>query len=66
MTAHRTLRLHRETLTDLTPADLRGVAGGSYTTSFEQCPTWWCTPVVNAVVETVRRVTAETSVAGCA
>jgi hypothetical protein len=66
MTAHRTLRLRKETLTDLTPADLRGVVGGSYTTSFESCPTWWCTPVIFAVEETVRRVTAETSVAGCA
>ena len=66
MTAKRQLRLRKETLTDLTPTDLRGVVGGTYTTSFESCPTWWCTPVVYAVQETVRRVTAETSVADCA
>jgi len=66
MTVHRTLRLRKETLTELTSADLRGVIGGTYTTSFEMCPTWWCTPVVGALEETVRRVTAETTVASCA
>jgi hypothetical protein len=66
MTAHRTLRLRREALTELTAPDLRGVVGGTYTASFEMCPTWWCTPVVGAVVETVRRVTAETTVVDCA
>ena len=65
MNATRTLRLRKETLTELTPTDLRGVVGGTYTTSFEQCPTWWCTPVIWAVQETVRRITAETSVADC-
>ena len=65
MSANRSLRLRRETLTELTTVELQGVAGGSYTTSFEQCPTWWCTPVVYAVQETVRRVTAETSVDTC-
>lgn len=65
MPANRTLRLRKETLAELTTVELRGVAGGSYTTSFESCPTWFCTPVVNAVRETVRRVTAETSVDTC-
>ena len=61
----RTLRLRKETLTELTPRELQDVNGASYTTSFESCPTWWCTPVIWAVQETVRRVTAETSVQTC-
>jgi hypothetical protein len=66
MTGRRTLRLRKESLTELTPSDLRGVVGATYTTSFEMCPTWWCTPVLGAVQETVRRVTAETSANTCA
>lgn len=66
MNADRRLQLRKETLTELTPSDLRGVVGGTFTTSFESCATWWCTPVIYAVQETARRVTAETSVADCA
>lgn len=65
MANHRTLRLRKETLTELTPVELRDVAGGSYTTSFESCPTWFCTPLIWAAQETVRRITAETSVDTC-
>ena len=65
MQPSRTLRLRKETLTELTPADLRGVAGGSYTTSFESCPTWWCTPVVTAIARAATEVVTETTVAGC-
>lgn len=65
MPASRNMRLRKETLTELTPDELGGVAGASYTTSFESCPTWFCTPLIYAVQETVRRVTAETSVADC-
>lgn len=61
----RSMRLRKETLGELAPAELAGIAGGSYTTSFESCPTWFCTPLIQAVGETVRRLTAETSVDGC-
>lgn len=64
--ADRSLHLRKETLTELTSQDLRNVNGASYTTSFEMCPTWWCTPVINAATEVARRVTEETSVQTCA
>lgn len=65
MPAHRTLRLRKETLAELTTDDLTRVVGGTYTTSFESCPTWICTVVVNLARELVRVVTVETSIDTC-
>jgi hypothetical protein len=63
--SRRTLRLRKETLTELTPLEMRSVNGGTYTTSFESCPTWICTPLIYAAQEVVRRATAATSVDTC-
>ena len=65
MSAARTLRLRKETLSELTTVELEGVVGGTYTTSFESCPTWICTPLIVAATEVARRVKEQASVETC-
>ncbi len=56
------LALRAETLTELTPADLAAVAGG---TTSDTTPTYLCTPIANAVVAGAKRATHELTLLDC-
>jgi hypothetical protein len=58
------LVLRTETLTELTPSDLTGVRGGGV--SFDNCLTWICWPLVNAVVHATTQAATGLTVATCA